>query len=540
MEIGSPALEYSEMTDRPIRRALLSVSDKTGLVDFARALSERGIELVSTGGTAKALQDAGLAVKDVSVLTKFPEMMDGRVKTLHPAVHGGLLAIRGNADHSASMNNHNILNIDLLVVNLYPFEATLQRGAGYHDMVENIDIGGPAMIRAAAKNHADVTVVVEASDYADVLVVLDANTNATTLELRKRLAAKAFARTSAYDAAISNWFSDVVEEPAPQFRAFGGKLLQALRYGENPHQNAAFYAAPVAREGVASARQVQGKELSYNNINDTDAAYELVAEFDPAQTAACVIVKHANPCGAAQGDSLVDAYNRALLCDPVSAFGGIIAFNRALDEAAAHEIVKIFTEVIIAPGISDGALAILSSKKNLRLLLTNSLPDPRSTGWAVKNVAGGLLVQSRDNMVIDDLDLQVVTKRAPTEQELADLRFAFRVAKHVKSNAIVYAKNLATVGIGAGQMSRVDSARIAARKSKDAAHAANITDALTIGSVVASDAFFPFADGLLSAAEAGATAVIQPGGSMRDNDVIAAADEKDLAMVFTGVRHFRH
>ncbi len=527
------------MTDRPIRRALLSVSDKTGLVEFARALSERGIELVSTGGTAQTLKNAGFSVRDVASLTQFPEMMDGRVKTLHPAVHGGLLAIRNNAEHAAAQQAHNIVNIDLLVVNLYPFEATLQREADYDDMVENIDIGGPAMIRAAAKNHGDVTVVVDTGDYALVLEAMDAN-NATSLDVRKRLAAKAFARTAAYDAAISNWFSDEVGELAPTYRAFGGKQVQALRYGENPHQSAAFYASPNMREGVATAVQTQGKELSYNNINDTDAAFELVAEFNPDETAACVIVKHANPCGVAQGSSLVDAYNRALLCDPVSAFGGILAFNRPLDAEAAHEIAKIFTEVIIAPGITEEAQAILASKKNLRLLLTAGLPDPRAAGWCVKNVAGGLLVQNRDNVVVDDLDLQVVTKRAPTAQELADLRFAFRIAKHVKSNAIVYAKNLATVGIGAGQMSRVDSARIAARKSQDAAHAANLSQALTIGSVVASDAFFPFADGLISAAEAGATAVIQPGGSMRDNEVIAAADEKGLAMVFTGVRHFKH
>jgi phosphoribosylaminoimidazolecarboxamide formyltransferase/IMP cyclohydrolase len=528
------------MTLRPITRALLSVSDKSGLVDFARALSARGVELVSTGGTAKALKEAGLAVRDVSELTGFPEMMDGRVKTLHPKVHGGLLAIRGNGEHEASMAAEGIVPIDLLVVNLYPFEEVLRRGAPYDEMVENIDIGGPAMIRAASKNHADVTVVVEPEDYGLVLGELAAQGGGTGLDLRKRLAAKAFARTAAYDAAISGWFAETLGEEAPSFRAVGGRLIQALRYGENPHQKAAFYAAPVPRLGVASARQLQGKELSYNNINDTDAAFELTAEFDPARTAACVIVKHANPCGVAEGGDLAEAYVKALACDSVSAFGGIVAFNRPLDAAAAREVVKIFTEVIIAPEASEEAIAIVAGKKNLRLLLTGGLPDPRATGLTVKSVAGGLLVQTRDHVVADDLDFRVVTKRAPTDEELRDLRFAFKVAKHVKSNTIVYAKGGATVGIGAGQMSRVDAARIAARKADDAATAAGTVVPATRGSVVASDAFFPFADGLLVAAEAGATAVVQPGGSMRDDEVIKAADEADLAMVFTGVRHFRH
>jgi len=438
------------------------------------------------------------------------------------------------------MAKHGIKPIDLLVVNLYPFEATVDKGAPYDECIENIDIGGPAMIRAAAKNHADVTVVVEPTDYEKVLEELTKHQGMTTLELRQKLAAKAYARTAAYDAAISNWFAETLKDDAPDFRAFGGRLLQPLRYGENPHQSAAFYRAPGQRAGVATARQVQGKELSYNNINDTDAAYECVAEFDPKRTAACVIVKHANPCGVAEGATLLDAYKKALACDSTSAFGGIVALNRKLDAEAAKAITEIFTEVIIAPDATEEAVAIVAAKKNLRLLLAAGLPDPRASGLTVKSVAGGLLVQSRDNAVVDEMQLKTVTKRQPTEAELADLRFAFRVAKHVKSNTIVYAKNRATVGIGAGQMSRVDAARIAARKAEDAAKELKLPAPLTKGSVVASDAFFPFPDGLLVAIEAGATAVIQPGGSMRDADVIKAADEHGIAMVFTGTRHFRH
>jgi len=530
------------MTHHPRRvtRALLSVSDKSGLIDFARALSGHGVELVSTGGTAKAIAAAGLAVKDVSELTGFPEMMDGRVKTLHPKVHGGLLAIRDNAEHKQAMAAHGIAQIDLLVVNLYPFEATVDKGASYEDCIENIDIGGPAMIRAAAKNHDDVAVVVEASDYSAVLDELAANAGATSLDLRKRLAAKAYARTAAYDAAISNWFALQLETDAPDFRAIGGRLIQSLRYGENPHQSAAFYATPEKRPGVATARQVQGKELSYNNINDTDAAYECVGEFDAGRTAACVIVKHANPCGVAEGASLFEAYRKALACDSTSAFGGIVALNRTLDAEAARAITEIFTEVIIAPDASEEAIAIVAAKKNLRLLLAGALPDPRAIGLTYKTVAGGLLVQSRDNAVVDDMALKVVTKRQPTEAELRDLKFAFRVGKHVKSNTIIYAKDLATVGIGAGQMSRVDSARIAARKAQDAATELKLAAPMTKGSVVASDAFFPFADGMLACIEAGATAVIQPGGSVRDDEVIKAADDAGIAMVFTGTRHFRH
>jgi phosphoribosylaminoimidazolecarboxamide formyltransferase/IMP cyclohydrolase len=529
------------MTDhRRVTRALLSVSDKTGLIDFARALHGHGIDLVSTGGTAKAIAEAGLPVTDVSQLTGFPEMMDGRVKTLHPKVHGGLLAIRDNAEHAQSMKDHGIAPIDLLIVNLYPFEATVQKGAGFEDCIENIDIGGPAMIRAAAKNHDDVAVVIEPKDYQAVLDELAANKGATSLSLRKRLAAKAYARTAAYDAAISNWFTAQLNIDAPDFRAFGGHLSEALRYGENPHQSAAFYTTAEQRPGVASARQVQGKQLSYNNINDTDAAYECVAEFDPSRSAACVIVKHANPCGVAEGDDLVSAYRKALVCDSTSAFGGIVALNRTLDADAARAITEIFTEVIIAPDATDEAIAIVAAKKNLRLLLAGGLPDPRAKGLISKTVAGGFLVQSRDNAVVDDMTLTTVTKRAPSNAELCDLRFAFRVAKHVKSNTIVYVKDLSTVGIGAGQMSRVDSARIAARKAEDAAKELGLPAPMTKGSVVASDAFFPFADGLLVAIEAGATAVIQPGGSMRDAEVIAAADAHNIAMVFTGTRHFKH
>jgi phosphoribosylaminoimidazolecarboxamide formyltransferase / IMP cyclohydrolase len=522
-----------------IRRALLSVSDKTGLAEFARALAELGVELVSTGGTAAALRAEGLQIKDVAELTGFPEMLDGRVKTLHPAIHGGLLAVRGDAKHEAQTAEHGIEPIDLLVVNLYPFEATVAKGAPFEECVENIDIGGPALIRAAAKNHAGVAVVVEPADYRRILDEMRQNGGATTPELRKHLAAKAFARTGAYDAAISDWFATVLGDTAPEWRAFGGRRVQALRYGENPHQTAAFYVAGDARFGVATALQHQGKELSYNNLNDTDAAFELVAELGQ-DVPAVAIIKHANPCGVALGASLKEAYLKALACDPVSAFGGIVALNKPIDKDAAEEIAKIFTEVVIAPDATAEARAVFAAKKNLRLLTTGGLPDARAPGVMVRSLAGGLLVQSRDNGVIGAADLKVVTKRAPTPEELADLLFAFKVAKHVKSNAIVYVKDRATVGIGAGQMSRIDSARIAALKAEDAAKAAGSKEPATRGSVVASDAFFPFADGLLAAAAAGATAVIQPGGSMRDDDVIAAADEKGLAMVFTGLRHFRH
>ncbi len=523
---------------KPITRALISVSDKDTIVAFAEKLAANGVELISTGGTAKLLQQAGLTCRDVSELTGFPEMMDGRVKTLHPHVHGGLLAIRDNPAHIAAMDAHDIAAIDLLVVNLYPFEATVNAGGTYEDCVENIDIGGPAMIRAAAKNHNDVTVLVDSDDYDAVLAACDEG--GTSLALRQSLAQKAYARTAAYDAAISNWMAAQLDMDTPAYRAVGGKLQQALRYGENPHQQAGFYVGDTPRMGVATATQVQGKALSYNNINDTDAAFELVAEFDPKQHAACAIIKHANPCGVACGKDLSDAFAKALRCDPVSAFGGIIAMNQTLDAPTAQAIVEIFTEVIIAPNASDEARDIIAAKKNLRLLLTGGLPDKAAPRLSVRNVAGGYLFQTHDNGHVAQEQLRCVTKRAPSTQEMADLLFAWRIAKHVKSNAIVYAKDGASVGIGAGQMSRLDSARIAVRKSQDAADACGADAALTQGSVVASDAFFPFADGLLSAAEAGATAVIQPGGSMRDEEVIAAADDAGLAMVFTDMRHFRH
>lgn len=527
------------MTDlAPLRRALLSVSDKSGLVEFATALVGQGVELLSTGGTAKALRGAGLEVKDVSDVTGFPEMMDGRVKTLHPVVHGGLLALRDNDEHVAAMNTHDIGPIDLVVVNLYPFEETVAKGAPYDEVIENIDIGGPAMIRSAAKNHGYVTVVVDVEDYNEVLAELAAHDGQTGYALRQGLAQTAYARTAAYDTAVSTWMAGEVAG-TPRRRTFGGTLTQTLRYGENPHQAAAFYTDGADRPGVATATQHQGKELSYNNINDTDAAFELVSEF-AGHGPACAIIKHANPCGVATGATLADAYARAFDCDRTSAFGGIIALNQPLDAATAREITGIFTEVVIAPGASDEARDIFAAKKNLRLLTTDGLGDPARAALAVKQVSGGFLVQDKDVGRITRDDLKVVTKRAPSDQELNDMLFAWTVAKHVKSNAIIYVKDGATVGVGAGQMSRVDSTRIAARKAQDMADAMGLPAPLTQGSVVASDAFFPFADGLITAAEAGATALIQPGGSMRDDEVIAAADEAGLAMVFTSMRHFRH
>ena len=520
------------VTDRiGVRRALLSVYDKTGLVELAEALAERGVSLVSTGGTARALREAGLVVWDVADVTGFPEIMDGRVKTLHPAVHGGLLAIRGEKSHDAAMEAHGIAPFELLVANLYPFAEVVAGGGSYAECVENVDIGGPAMIRAAAKNHASVSVLTDPAQYDAFVETLDAR---VPYAMRQELAQAAYAHTAAYDAAVSNWMAGALELDSPTQRSFAGRLASPMRYGENPHQRAALYLDGSDRPGAATADQVQGKALSYNNVADTDAAFELAAEFaEPA----IVIVKHANPCGVATAETLAEAHALALSCDPVSAFGGIVAANRPLDQAAADAIVEVFTEVVIAPGADEAARAVFARKKNLRLLVTDAMPDPRAGGTLVKPVAGGMLVQDRDAVSVDDLDLRVVTKRRPSDAEMADLRFAFRVAKHVKSNAIVYARDGATVGIGAGQMSRVDSSRIAAGKAREAG---GDGPSLAEGSVVASDAFFPFADGLLAAAEAGATAVIQPGGSMRDDEVIAAADEAGLAMVFTGVRHFRH
>ena len=524
----------------PVRRALISLSDKSGLDELAAGLAKHGVEIVSTGGTAAKLREAGAEVRDISELTGFPEMMDGRVKTLHPKVHGGLLGVRDNPEHAAAMDEHGIGAIDLVVVNLYPFLNTVMSGADRCTIIENIDIGGPSMVRSAAKNHAFVAIVTDPADYSVLLQELDGH-GGTTLEFRKKLAAKAYALTAAYDSTISQWFAFADQgERWPETWTRASTLKMPLRYGENPHQQAALYlpVGPAAR-GVAQAQQVQGKELSYNNLNDANAALELVAEFRSAEPT-IVIVKHANPCGVATRGALLDAWGEALACDSVSAFGGIVAANRPLDAATAEAITEIFTEVVVAPDADEAAKAIFAKKKNLRLLLTGELPDPKRGGQTLAIIAGGILVQDRDNGIVARDQLKVVTRRAPSEQELRDCLFAWTVAKHVKSNAIVYAKDGVTAGIGAGQMNRRDSSRIAALRAKEAAEANGWAEPRTVGSAVASDAFFPFADGLLAAAEAGATAVIQPGGSIRDDEVIAAADEAGLAMVFTGMRHFRH
>ena len=515
-----------------VRRALLSVSDKTGLVEAARTLVGLGVELVSTGGTRKTIADAGLPVKDIADLTGFPEMMDGRVKTLHPVVHGGLLGVRDAPEHKAAMEAHGIGAIDLVYVNLYPFEQTVAAGADYETCVENIDIGGPAMIRSAAKNHSYVAVCTAPQDMAQVLAEL-AEGGATSLALRKQLAARAYARTATYDSSIASWFAAELGDFAPARFSIGGQLAQTMRYGENPHQAAAFYRFPNPPVGVATAIQLQGKELSYNNINDTDAAFELIAEFDPAAGPVCAIIKHANPCGLATGATMLEAYQRALACDPTSAFGGIVALNGRLDAATAAQLLEVFTEVVIAPEADDDAVALFRKKKNVRLLVTGGLPDPTAPGRTFKSVSGGFLTQTRDTARLTTADLKVVTKRAPTDTEVRDMLFAFTIAKHVKSNAIVYARNGQTLGIGAGQMNRKDSARIAALRAADFGLDLK-------GSACASEAFFPFPDGLIQAAEAGCTAVIQPGGSIGDQAVIDAADERGLAMVFTGVRVFRH
>ncbi|MEM6636952.1 MAG: bifunctional phosphoribosylaminoimidazolecarboxamide formyltransferase/IMP cyclohydrolase [Pseudomonadota bacterium] len=522
------------------RRALISVSDKTGLVELARELNGAGIELISTGGSAATLREAGFKVTEVAEVTGFPEMMDGRVKTLHPAIHGGLLALRNDASHSAAMEAHGINPIDILVVNLYPFEATVAADPTYGDAIENIDIGGPAMIRAAAKNHAHVAVVTDPVDYADLLTELSRNEGATSFAFRQKLALTAYGRTAAYDSAISNWLAETAGVFSPRYRTVAGRLRQTLRYGENPHQSASFYTEEIPRGGIANAKQLQGKELSYNNINDTDAAYALVREFPADGGPACVIIKHANPCGAALAPTLKAAYERAFDCDRTSAFGGIIALNRPLDAETASAICEILTEVVVAPDADEAAKAVFAKRPNLRLLLTGEGEGSQASGLAFKQVAGGLLFQDGDDGTLAAVDLRIVTDRQPSEREMADLRFAWTVAKHVKSNAIVYARDGATVGVGAGQMSRVDSTRIAARKARDMAGVLGLDEAPTIGSVVASDAFFPFPDGVLTAAEAGATALIQPGGSVRDEEVIAAANDAGLAMVFTGMRHFRH
>ncbi|MEM1375945.1 MAG: bifunctional phosphoribosylaminoimidazolecarboxamide formyltransferase/IMP cyclohydrolase [Pseudomonadota bacterium] len=523
-----------------VKRALLSVSDKTGLVPFAKALTDLGIELVSTGGTRKVIADAGIAVTDVSDITGFPEIMDGRVKTLHPHVHGGLLAVRDDPEHQAAMDAHGIAGIELVVINLYPFEQVVMSDADAATTIENIDIGGPAMVRASAKNHAYVTIVTDPEDYGMVLEELLENDGKSFLHTRQALALKAFQRTAAYDAMVARWMIGAIEAHGLGVHdAIGGTKANDLRYGENPHQSAALYMTGEKRPGAATAKVLQGKALSYNNINDTDAAFELVSEFG-GDKPAVAIIKHANPCGVAVGASLADAYRAAYDCDRTSAFGGIVALNGELDAETAKLVTSIFTEVIIAPSVSDAAAEIIAGKKNLRLLTTGALADPTATRSVIRPVAGGYLKQDADTMTVDQMQLRCVTDRQPTEAEMTDLRFAFQVTKHVKSNAIVYVRDGATVGIGAGQMSRVDSSRIAARKALDAAEALGLEEPKTKGSVVASDAFFPFADGLLAAVEAGATAVIQPGGSMRDDEVIAAANEHGLAMVFTGVRHFRH
>jgi phosphoribosylaminoimidazolecarboxamide formyltransferase/IMP cyclohydrolase len=529
------------MQDVAIKRALLSVSDKSGLIELGQALARHGVDLVSTGGTAKALRDAGLAVRDISDLTGFPEMMDGRVKTLHPKVHGGLLAVRDNPEHRASMDEHEIGAIDLVVVNLYPFAATVAKGADRDEIIENIDIGGPSMVRSAAKNHASVTIVTDPADYARLVEEMDSKSGATSYDFRRLCAAKAYAATAAYDSMIASWFAFADQgQRFPESLPVSLRLADTLRYGENPHQAAALYVpAVIGARGIGQAEQVQGKELSYNNLNDADAALGLVSEFRDGPPTV-VIVKHANPCGVATGETLIEAYRNAFECDSVSAFGGIIAVNRLLDGPTAEAITEIFTEVVAAPGADEAARAVFARKKNLRLLILGELPDPARPGLDMKSIAGGVLVQSRDNGRISRDDLKVVTKRAPSEQELKDCLFAWTVAKHVKSNAIVYAKDGVTVGIGAGQMNRRDSSRIAAAKAKEAAETFGWAQARTIGSAVASDAFFPFSDGLLAAAEAGATAIIQPGGSLKDDEVIAAADEAGLAMVMTGMRHFRH
>lgn len=536
----------------PIKRALISVSDKSGISDLAKELGKRNIEVVSTGGTAAMLKEEGIDVIDISQVTGFPEVMDGRVKTLHPKIHGGILAVRNNDEHKTALQDHDITPIDLIITNLYPFEQTIQSSDDQDTCIENIDIGGPAMIRAAAKNHDFVTVLTDPEDYAPLLGLLDKYDGQTPFEFRRKMALKAFALTARYDSAIANWFETVQKEDkdedhketaaedtarALQNIHFSGQLKQVLRYGENPHQSAALYVDNTQRPGVLTASQLQGKELSYNNINDTNAAFELVAEFDEPAVA---IIKHANPCGVAIGESTLDAYHKALKCDPVSAFGGIIALNRTLDTQTAEEISKLFCEVIIAPSVENDALEILQSKKNLRILTTGSMPDPADGYSEVKKIAGGLLVQDADTARVTEDMLNIVTEREPTEEELRDMLFAFKVCKHVKSNAIVYVKGSATVGIGAGQMSRLDSSQIAAKKAAFAAEKAGEEQSLAKGSVVASDAFFPFPDGLIAAAEAGVTAVIQPGGSIRDDDVIEAANERGLAMAFTGIRHFKH
>ncbi len=510
-----------------IKSALISVSDKTGLIELARFLESQGILILSTGGTAKHLRDEGIEIKDVSDYTGFPEIMDGRVKTLHPKIHGGLLQVRTDKKHQEQAEKNKIPPIDMVVVNLYPFEETVRKGAKFSDCIENIDIGGPSMVRSAAKNHEFVTVVVDPDDYKAIVEEMKASGGVVSNETKRKLAAKAFSRTAAYDSAISQWFAGEIDEKFPTTFAFSGIRKEVMRYGENPHQKAALYTSK--GKGIATAKQLQGKELSYNNICDADAAMELISEFSEP---ACVIIKHANPCGVATDKSLTKAYEKALACDPVSAYGSIIAFNREIDKETAETLSKLFVEVIIAPKVSKAAEEIFAKKKNMRLLV-EEIPDKARKEFLVRNVSGGFLLQERDAENISEGDLKIVTERKPTNKEVADMLFAWTVCKHTKSNAIVFAKDNMAVGVGAGQMSRVDSVKIATMKAKEHKHSVE-------GCVMASDAFLPFADGLILAAEAGIKAVIQPGGSIRDEEVIKAANEHGVAMVFTGKRHFRH
>jgi phosphoribosylaminoimidazolecarboxamide formyltransferase/IMP cyclohydrolase len=520
-----------------IQRALLSVSDRTGMVPFASALVARGIALISTGGTARTLTAAGLPVTEVTEVTGFPEMLDGRVKTLHPVIHAGLLARRDRPDDLAALADRGIAPIDLVVCNLYPFAQTVASGSGVVECIESIDIGGVALIRAAAKNHDAVTVVTDFGDYEPVLAEIAAQSGAVGAAMRRVLARKAYALTSAYDAAVAEWMGREAGVLFPETTVIAGRLAQQLRYGENPHQAAAFYLTGSERLGVATAQQLQGKELSYNNYSDADAAFELVAEFAPPAVA---IVKHANPCGVAIGETLREAWEKALACDPVSAYGGVVALNRSLDAATAAAIGRLFIEVVIAPDAAEEASGVLARRSALRLLVTGAMPDPAATGRSFRSVSGGFLLQERDRLSIGRDALRTVTRRAPSEAEITDLLFADKIVKHVKSNAIVFARGGATVGVGAGQMNRIDPVRIAAARAAEIGRAAGLPQPPTVGSVLASDAYFPFADGVEAAIEAGVTAVIQPGGSIRDADVIAAADAAGIAMVFTGMRHFRH
>jgi phosphoribosylaminoimidazolecarboxamide formyltransferase/IMP cyclohydrolase len=520
--------------DIKIKTALISVSDKSGLEKVVQSLKEHNVKIVSTGGTAKAIAGMDVDVTDVSTLTNFPEMMDGRVKTLHPNVHGGLLSKRDDKNHVQSQEEHGIEDIDLIIVNLYPFEETIKSEENEEICIENIDIGGPAMLRSAAKNHKFITVITDADDYDELIEEIKKNKGSTTLEFRKKLAAKTFSTTAYYDSLISNWFYREKKEKVAKFST-AGKLSSTLRYGENPHQSASLYKSSMQNSGIPQATLLQGKELSYNNINDADAALQLIKEFEET-IPTVAIIKHANPCGVASGSTLHEAYTKAFSCDTTSAFGGIIALNQTIDKDAAEQIVKIFTEVIIAPGITDEAKGIFKTKNNLRVLILTSLHN-KNNSHNFKSIEGGILVQSNDDENTNKSDLTVVTEKKPSDSEIEDMLFAFKVCKHVKSNAIIYVKNKKTIGIGAGQMSRVDSAKIASQKNSEMEKSEENS---LENSVVASDAFFPFADGLLVTISSGAKAVIQPGGSVKDDEVIEAANKAGISMVFTGVRHFRH